>query len=72
MAKPGKEGAAVASGSVGGSQCLAAGCTQRPARAEFCDEHFKWFKVGLITVRGERAKDFDKKMQQSSRLLDLF
>ncbi len=41
--------------------CLCEGCKRTPSRAGFCDEHFDWFKAGLITKAGHKAKDFDKK-----------
>ena len=28
--------------------------------AGFCEEHFMWFKEGLVRRNGEKAKDFDK------------
>lgn len=43
--------------------CPAEGCSTKPKRAGFCQEHFEWFKFGLITKKGEQAKDFDKKYQ---------
>ena len=42
-------------------QCKSEECKRKPAKAGFCDEHFTWFKEGLITADGSRAKDFDKK-----------
>jgi hypothetical protein len=42
-------------------QCTAEGCKKKPDRAGFCGEHYMWFKEGLITLEGYRAKDFDKK-----------
>ncbi len=38
-------------------------CGKRATRAQFCDEHFGWFKEGLIAKNGEKPKDFDKKFQ---------
>jgi hypothetical protein len=43
------------------SKCVAEGCKTKPARAGFCDEHYTWFKEGLLTIDGYHAKDFDKK-----------
>ena len=43
------------------SKCKAEGCKSKATRAEFCDEHFEWFKEGLITKEGLKAMDFDKK-----------
>lgn len=45
------------------SLCPVEKCGKRAARAEFCDEHFAWFKEGLINRSGEKPKDFDKKFQ---------
>jgi len=44
-------------------KCQADGCKSKPTRAGFCEEHFDWFKAGLITKEGHRAMDFDKKYQ---------
>ncbi|MCB0348515.1 MAG: hypothetical protein KDD37_06745 [Bdellovibrionales bacterium] len=46
------------------TRCCADGCTKRDTRANFCNEHFTWYKEGLITGEGHKAKDFDKKLQQ--------
>jgi hypothetical protein len=42
-------------------KCTAEACKKKPERAGFCSEHYTWFKEGLITMEGYRAKDFDKK-----------
>lgn len=49
---------------LGPTKCKAQDCKHKPVRAEFCNEHFEWFKLGLITKGGERAPDFDKKFHQ--------
>ena len=36
-------------------------CVDKAQRAGFCEEHFVWFKEGLINRKGEKPKDFDKK-----------
>lgn len=36
-------------------------CGQKPVKAGFCEEHFMWFKFGLVNKKGERPVDFDKK-----------
>lgn len=46
---------------LGPVKCKSAECKHKPTRAEFCEEHFEWFKAGLITKEGVRASDFDKK-----------
>ncbi len=43
--------------------CLCEGCKKKISRASFCEEHYIWFKEGLITIDGYKAKDFDKKYQ---------
>jgi hypothetical protein len=45
-------------------RCKADGCNKKSSRADFCEEHFEWFKMGLITKEGKRAADFEKKFQQ--------
>ena len=45
------------------TRCPAEGCGKKPQRAGFCSDHFTWFKEGLISRSGEKAKDFDKKYQ---------
>lgn len=42
-------------------KCTAEDCKKNPERAGFCGEHYMWFKEGLLTLEGYRAKDFDKK-----------
>ncbi|MCB0343430.1 MAG: hypothetical protein H6626_03340 [Pseudobdellovibrionaceae bacterium] len=48
-------------------QCPVSQCGKKPKRAGFCDEHFLWFKEGLINRKGEKPSDFDKKYQAFSR-----
>lgn len=43
--------------------CPVEKCGKKSTRAEFCDEHFAWFKEGLINRAGVKVKDFDKKYQ---------
>lgn len=42
-------------------KCTAEGCKTKPEKAGFCNEHYTWFKEGLLTIDGHKAKDFDKK-----------
>lgn len=42
-------------------KCVAEGCKSKPEKAQFCKEHYTWFKEGLLTLDGKKAKDFDKK-----------
>lgn len=46
------------------SRCITEGCGKKQERDAFCNEHFHWFKAGLITKKGAKAKDFDKKYRQ--------
>ena len=46
------------------AKCQAEGCKSKPSKAGFCNEHFTWFKEGLITKEGLKAADFDKKYYQ--------
>lgn len=46
---------------LGPTKCSAEDCKKKPSKAGFCDEHFEWFKAGLITKEGAKAADFDKK-----------
>ncbi|MBX7232148.1 MAG: hypothetical protein K1X29_08705 [Bdellovibrionales bacterium] len=43
--------------------CPVEKCGKKATRMEFCDEHFNWFKEGMISRKGEKPKDFDKKYQ---------
>ncbi len=52
---------------IGSNKCTFDECKAKPARAGFCDEHFTWFKEGLITKEGHRSPDFDKKYQAFAR-----
>jgi hypothetical protein len=47
--------------------CIAEGCKKSTELAEFCGQHFLWFKLGLITKHGAKAKDFEKKLSQLNR-----
>lgn len=48
-------------------RCPAEGCKGAVKRMHFCDEHFLWYKEGLINKRGQRPSDFDKKYQNYMR-----
>jgi hypothetical protein len=45
------------------AHCKAEKCKKPIDKADFCKEHYAWFKEGLITKEGTLAKDFDKKYQ---------
>lgn len=47
--------------SLSAAKCCAESCKSKPSRAGFCEEHYMWFKEGLLTMEGYKAKDFDKK-----------
>jgi hypothetical protein len=47
--------------------CLAQGCKGKEARFNFCDEHFRQFKFGLITKMGEPVLDYEKKFEHYER-----
>lgn len=49
-------------------RCKVEGCKSKSTKAGFCEEHYHWFKEGLVTVDGHFAKDFDKKYQQFMKL----
>lgn len=42
-------------------RCIADGCSERALRADFCKEHYQWFKEGLINREGHKPRDFEKK-----------
>lgn len=43
--------------------CKAEGCKKKSDKMDFCNEHYDWFKFGLITREGVKPIDFDKKYQ---------
>ncbi len=45
------------------SKCCAEGCSKKSDLLNFCNEHYDWFKFGVITKEGKRPSDFDKKYQ---------
>lgn len=48
-------------------KCKGENCKHKDKRAGFCDEHYMWFKEGLITKEGIKVIDFDKKMMALQR-----
>lgn len=48
-------------------RCCAEGCKETQKKLTYCNEHFVWFKEGLINKKGERPNDFDKKYQHFMR-----
>lgn len=49
------------------TNCCVEKCGKKSTRMNFCEEHFGWFKEGLVNKKGERPSDFDKKFQAYSR-----
>ncbi len=47
--------------------CPTEGCKKPVERMHFCNEHFHWYKEGLINKKGMRPTDFDKKYQNYMR-----
>lgn len=62
MSKEDKKSAG-ANNVVGMTLCPVEKCGKKASRAEFCEEHFSWFKEGLVSRNGMKPKDFDKKYQ---------
>jgi hypothetical protein len=48
---------------IASSQCVVDKCGKKSDRMNFCPEHYAWFKEGLISKKGVRPTDFDKKYQ---------
>lgn len=49
--------------------CHAVGCKSNPWKHEFCEEHFKQFKFGLITKKGELVSDYERKFEHYQKWL---
>ncbi len=49
--------------------CLVLGCKDKDKKFNFCDEHFKQFKFGLITKMGEQVLDFERKFEHYQKWL---
>lgn len=49
------------------AKCPVEACGKKAERMEFCNEHFMWFKEGLVNRKGEKPRDFDKKYQDFLR-----
>ena len=43
------------------SRCSAESCSKKSEIMNFCNEHYAWFKFGLVNKEGKRPSDFDKK-----------
>ncbi|HRK01058.1 MAG TPA: hypothetical protein PLH57_00210 [Oligoflexia bacterium] len=49
--------------------CLAQGCKDKDSRFNFCEEHFRQFKFGLITKTGLPVMDYEKKLEHYQKWL---
>lgn len=63
MAKPETQAKPAKIADLGEHKCRGEECKRKPERAGFCSEHYDWFKWGLMTLEGFKARDFDKKWQ---------
>lgn len=45
------------------TSCCVEKCTKKADKLNFCPEHYMWFKEGLVSKKGQRPTDFDKKYQ---------
>ena len=43
--------------------CCVEKCGKKADRLNFCPEHYGWFKESLVSKKGQRPSDFDKKYQ---------
>ena len=43
--------------------CFSWGCKKEAKRFNFCDEHYEFFKFGLIKKSGEFVPDYEKKIE---------
>ena len=59
-APPASSRSSSASAKVG---CHATGCKEKDHRFNFCDEHFRQFKCGLINKSGDRVVDYERKLE---------
>ncbi len=57
---PPKDGNVV---SLTASVCCVEKCGKKADRMNFCPEHYMWFKEGLVSKKGVKPSDFDKKYQ---------
>ena len=62
-----KKPAAPQGGASTAEYCPTEGCKKPAERMHFCQEHFGWYKEGLINKKGLRPTDFDKKYQNYMR-----
>lgn len=49
------------------NRCLVENCRKKGERMSFCQEHYLWYKEGLVNKSGKKPKDFDKKYQNYLR-----
>ncbi len=43
--------------------CFSWGCKVEAKRFNFCDQHYEFFKFGLVKKSGELAPDYEKKFE---------
>ena len=48
---------------MGATNCCVDKCGKKSDKLNFCPEHYMWFKEGLVSRKGQRPTDFDKKYQ---------
>lgn len=62
--KPSHHGGSDKKGNTGAKVgCHAQGCKGKDVRFNFCDEHFRQFKFGLITKSGDPVLDYERKFE---------
>ena len=49
--------------------CHERACKEKDVRFNFCDEHFRQFKFGLITKSGDRVVDYERKFEHYNNWL---
>lgn len=66
-AKNKPKGEAPSDGAAVLNRCSVENCKKKAVRMNFCEEHYLWFKEGLVNKEGRKPKDFDKKYQNYLR-----
>ncbi len=55
---------------VGAEGCKCDTCKKPQDRFTFCNQHYEWFKFGLITKEGKKVSDFEKKFDHYTAFLE--
>ena len=55
---------------VGAEACKCDNCKKPQDRFTFCNQHYEWFKFGLITKEGKKVADFEKKVDHYAAFLE--